>query len=213
MERKVPFTKDEYYHIYSRGVEKRKIFISDKDRERFIALLYILNQKDSFNLGNFLKNKKINEIFSEDRGEKLVGIVSYCLMPNHFHILICENIGGGISKFMSRLLTAYSMYFNIKFERSGPLFVRPFRSQHVSLDAHYAHLFNYIHFNPVKLAKSRIEAKDILENYTFSSYKDFVEGNRPETKILDLDLIPEDISRTPLDINDYEQFKDIEYTD
>ena len=133
MYRKAPFIENEHYHIYSRGVEKRKIFLNTKDYNRFVALLYIMNQNISFRMDNFLRNgeKDLGEIFKEKRGETLVSILGYCLMPNHFHIILYEHTEGGISKFMGKLLTAYSMYFNTKYERSGPLFTHPFRSEHI----------------------------------------------------------------------------------
>ena len=78
-------------------------------------------------------------------------------MPNHFHILVYENEEGGISKFMMRLLTAYSMYFNTKYERSGPLFVHPFRSTHISNESQYLWIFSYIHLNPIKIIKNNFK--------------------------------------------------------
>jgi len=100
-----------------------------------------------------LKNKKITDIFEEPKEKYLVSIISYVLMPNHFHILVYENKEGGISKFMLRLLTAYSMYFNTKYKRSGPLFGHPFRSQHISNESQYLWIFSYIHLNPIGIIK------------------------------------------------------------
>ncbi|MFA6251783.1 MAG: transposase [Candidatus Paceibacterota bacterium] len=212
MERKVKFAKNEYYHLYSRGVEKRKIFIDKKDYERFMALLYILNQPDQFHFANFLKNKKLGEIFNEQKEKTLVSIISYTLMPNHFHILVYEKEDGGISKFMMRLLTAYSMYFNTKYERSGPLFTHPFRSQHVSNESQYLWIFSYIHLNPIKIIKKDFKengigdkdlAKKFLESYKYSSYLEYQKTNRPESKILDISLIPDYLKGVNLNIEKY----------
>src|SRR3989344_6304412 len=114
MDRKTPFAKGEYYHIYSRGVEKRKIFLNTKEYNRFVALLYVMNQNVPFRMDNFLRNNPNNlkNIFKEKREKALVSILGYCLMPNHFHLILYEHTEGGISKFMGKLLTAYSMYFN-----------------------------------------------------------------------------------------------------
>lgn len=216
MQRKINFTSGEYYHLYSRGVEKRKIFLSDKDRERFMALLYIMNQPEPFNFGNFLKQNKIADIFSETKEKSLVSIISYTLMPNHFHILVYENQEGGISKFMLRLLTAYSMYFNTKYERSGPLFVHPFRSQYISNESHFMWLFSYIHLNPIKIIKKNFKhegignkkvAGDFLDSYKYSSYHEYKGINRPESKIIDISLMPEYISKeVVLDIEKYKEW-------
>ena len=146
MYRKTPFAENEYYHIYSRGVEKRKIFLNTKDHNRFIALLYIMNQDVSFRMDNFLQVHKNNlqKIFEEKREKSLVSILGYCLMPNHFHLILHEHTEGGISKFMGKLLTAYSMYFNTKYKRSGPLFSHPFRSEHIGNESQYMYIFSYV---------------------------------------------------------------------
>ena len=212
MERKVKFSPNEYYHLYSRGVEKRKIFLNTKDYERFMALLYIMNQPEPFHFTNFLKKNKIGEIFKEAKKKSLVSILSYTLMPNHFHILIYENEEGGISKFMSRLLTAYSMYFNTKYERSGPLLTHPFRSQHISVEAQYLWIFSYIHLNPIGIINKEIKtngignknvAEEFLKSYKYSSYYEYERMDRPESKILDLSLIPNYLLKNELNIGKY----------
>jgi putative transposase len=216
MQRKINFTPGEYYHLYSRGVEKRKIFLDHKDHERFMALLYIMNQPEPFNFGNFLKQNKITDIFSETKEKSLVSIISYTLMPNHFHILVYENQEGGISKFMLRLLTAYSMYFNTKYERSGPLFVHPFRSQHISNESHFMWLFSYIHLNPIKIIKKNFKhegignkkaSEDFLDSYKYSGYHEYKGISRPESKIIDISFMPEYIPKeVVLDIDKYKEW-------
>ena len=218
MERKVKFVPKEYYHLFSRGVEKRKIFLDKNDYERFLALLYILNQKDHFHVSNFLNKgqKNILDLYEQKRGKPLVSILAYSLMPNHFHLVVQEIIENGISTFMMKLLTAYSMYFNIKYERSGPLFVHPFRSEHIGDDAYFRYLFAYVHLNCIELfergwkengIKNQKRAKEFLENYRYSSYPD-LSGltNRPEVQILNMENLPEDISRATLDIQEYQKW-------
>jgi putative transposase len=209
MERKVPFLEGENYHVYSRGVEKRKIFTNERDYKRFMALLYIMNQESSFRMDNYLqKNKKLEGIFNTPKDSELVYIQSYCLMPNHFHIVIQEKKDGNISKFMDKLLTAYSMYFNIKYERSGPLFTRPFRSVHIENDPQYMYIFSYVHLNLISIIekdwkengiKNIEKARQFIGNYEFSSYKDFIGETRPKSKILNLDSIPSCIKEEKID--------------
>lgn len=218
MERKVKFVESEYYHLFSRGVEKRKIFLDMKDYERFLALMYILNQEDHFHVSNFLNKgqKNILDLYKQKRGKPLVAILAYSLMPNHFHIVVREITEGGISIFMMKLLTAYSMYFNVRYERSGPLFVRPFRSEHVDNDVYFRYLFAYIHLNCVELFEKKWKengiknykgAKEFLENYRYSSYQDFCGfSNRIEAQILDTKNRPDLISRGALDIRDYDKW-------
>ncbi len=206
----------EYYHIYSRGVEKRKIFLSTKDYDRFVALLYIMNQDTSFRMDNFLQKNQngLKNIFKEQRNKTLVSILGYCLMPNHFHLILYEHTEGGISKFMGKLLTAYSMYFNTKYERSGPLFTHPFRSQHIENESQYLWIFSYLHLNPVSIidrkwkedgVKNKKEVREFLEKYQFSSYLDFLSKNRTESVILDFALIPEYIKNMDIGFETCEQ--------
>lgn len=218
MERKEKFAPKEHYHLFNRGVEKRKIFLSAKDYDRFIALMYIMNQNSQFNFANFLKSHKLEEIFYEERTKPLVSILGYALMPNHFHVLVLEHTEGGISKFMAKLLTAYSMYFNTKYQRSGPLFVRPFRSQHISSEPQYLWIFSYIHLNPIGIIDksfnnghfgNKIRAERFLDSYKYSSYKDYKKATRPESKILDFKVIPKYMRHARLDTKKYARWLEL----
>jgi len=133
-----------------------------------------------------------------DKKDSLVDIGAYCLMPNHFHILLKEKTENGISKFMKKLSTGYSMYFNKRYERTGRLFEGTFKSVHADSDEYLKYLFAYIHLNPIKLInpvwkeegiRNSVEAKLFLSGYSFSSYLDYTmkarnNGKRPESKIL-----------------------------
>ncbi len=216
MYRKTPFAENEHYHIYDRGVEKRKIFLSKKDYQRFVALLYIMNQDESFRMDNFLREEenKLGNIFNEERSKTLVAVLGYCLMPNHFHLILYEKREGGISKFMAKLLTAYSMYFNTKYERSGPLFTRPFRSEYIDNEPQFMYIFSYVHLNPLSVLdrkwkengiKNRDEAEKFLENYDYSSYQDFLSAERVESKIVDFSLVPKYIKNMRMDLDTQEK--------
>ena len=193
--RKVSFTSGEYYHLYNRGNSKQVIFNDKTDYYHFIKLLYLSNTQKRFVLDRINK-----DIFSFDREETLVGIGSYCLMPNHFHILITEKIDGGITKFMQKLTTAYSMYYNKKYNRTGGLFEGRFKSQHLNNDEYLKYIFSYIHLNPIKLInkdwkekgiKDKSEALKYLESYKESSYYDYLGQYRKENQILDISAFPE----------------------
>ncbi|MEK7471049.1 MAG: transposase [Patescibacteria group bacterium] len=216
MYRKISFAIGEQYHIYSRGVEKRKIFMNTKDYDRFIALLYIMNQNDQFIIGNFLQNKSktLKDVFKEKREKTLVSILGYCLMPNHFHLILYEHTEGGISKFMGKLLTAYSMYFNTKYERSGPLLTRPFRSEHINNESQFMYIFSYLHLNPISIidkkwkesgVSNKKEAEKFVEKYQYSSYLDFKKNNRQESVIIDFSFVPKYIRDEKLDFSHQEQ--------
>ena len=182
------FSIGEYYHIYSRGVEKRKIFLDGNDSKRFTSLLYVANSEKSIHLSDH-KNKTLPEI---KRGVPLVAVGAWCLMPNHFHLLLKEIREGGIAIFMQRIFTAFTMYFNKKYERTGALFAGPFKSRHVADDRYIKKLISYLHLNAAELfdphwkdGRGNIEIieKRLIE-YPYSSLSDFLGHERPERKIL-----------------------------
>jgi putative transposase len=211
MKRKVAFKQGEFYHLYNRGTDKRKIFMDPADHWRFIYLLYLCNGSRPVRVENILervkekkKNSKVQKgptllkIFDEERGKELVDIGAYCLMSNHFHLLVYEKNEGGTSEFMKKLSTAYAMYFNRKYERSGALFEGRFKAQHVNKDNYLRHLFGYIHLNPVTLidskwkeegVRNKKETKNFLQEYLYSSYLDYT-GVRKKNPILNKSAFP-----------------------
>ena len=217
MSRILPFSTGEYYHIYNRGTEKRDIFLDKADYLRFIVLLYISNNIEAVHISNLREQGKfLRDIINLERKETLVDIGTYCLMPNHFHLLIKEKRAGGISEFMKKISTGYSMYFNKRYERTGRLFEGTFKSVHADSDEHLKYLFAYIHLNPIKLInpvwkeegiRNSVEAKLFLNGYSFSSYLDYTmkarnNGKRPESKILNKNVFPEYFSTE----KDFESF-------
>ena len=198
MARTFSFAPGEFYHIYNRGTEKRNIFTSNSDRNRFLALLYLANQGDPADLK--LQGSTLLEISVGRTSSPLVEIAAYCLMPNHFHLLIRELEDGGISKFMQKITTGYTMYFNKKNGRSGSLFQGRFKATHVADDRYLRYLISYIHLNPVKLIEPKwketgitdqAHAERYLETYFQSSYLDYIGKNRLEGMILSREALPE----------------------
>jgi putative transposase len=187
--RPVPFTSGEFYHLYNRGVDKRRIFMSPAEYRRFIAYLFLLNDTErrridhlfdpSSNLATIWKAKPSG---SFSGGDALVAIGAYCLMPNHFHLYVTPVADDGISKFMQRLQTAYTMYFNEKYERSGALFQGTFKAEHVDNDIYAKYLFSYIHLNPAKLKdpewkergpRDLKELREFVGKYPYSSLGEY----------------------------------------
>ena len=178
--RRVPFQIDEWFHCYNRGIDKRTVFESEDDSERFLRLLYLANSNEDIHLADL--SARTEEIMGNPRKTPLVSIGAYCLMPNHYHLLLKETNDGGITRFMQKLGTAYVMYFNTKNDRTGNLFMKPFRSRHIGNDRYFQHVVNYIHCNPAE----RIETgwkKGIVRNmgklehellaYRYSSFPDY----------------------------------------
>ncbi|MCX6735763.1 MAG: transposase [Candidatus Parcubacteria bacterium] len=196
MERKFNFSVDEYYHVYSRGTERREIFLDNFDKERFLKLLFVLNSGKPFKF----RDVKDTSYANISRGNPRTAIGAFCLMPNHFHLLLRETEEGGISAFMGKLLTAYSMYFNKKYKRTGGLFEGTFRAEYVDNDNYLKYLFAYIHLNPVKLIEPEWKEKGIanksfaenyLKKYRYSSYEDYMGSEREENIILSKEVFPE----------------------
>ncbi len=199
MARKEIFGVGEYYHIYNRGTDQRVIFSSEHDSDRFLSLLYLANGTVSLDL--WRQGGTLKEVASVDRGETLTNICAYCLMPNHFHLLLREKQERGVSTFMQKLATAYTMYFNKKNNRSGGLFQGPFKAKYANTDEYLKYLVSYIHLNPVKIIDpswkeagiiDKRKAELFLQKYPYSSYLDFsTQEPRLEKIILAKDSLPE----------------------
>ncbi len=194
--RKVKFIQGEYFHIYNRGNDKKVIFKDKEDYERFVGLMYACNQVENFKIDNLQKDEGL---FNVIRKNLLVNVGAYCLMPNHFHILIIQTEYDGISKFMKKLLTAYVMYFNKKYKRTGSLFEGKFKAEHAGNSRYLKYLYSYIHLNPIKLInknwkeegiKNKNEAIHYLNQYKYSSYLDYLGENRVQSKILNISSFP-----------------------
>lgn len=180
----------EFYHIYNRGTDKRVIFHDAPDYRRFLDLLFVCNTAKPINVRDVRGNHE--SVYDFDRGEALVSIGAYCLMPNHFHILITPRVEGGITKFMGKVSTSYSMYFNKRHDRSGALFQGRFKSQHATNDEYLKYLYAYIHLNPRKLY-SEVEDGELfraLKNYPYSSLQSYLLST-PEKAILDPACFPD----------------------
>ncbi len=193
--RKTAFVPGEYYHLYNRGNSKQEIFHDKEDYDRFIKLLFLSNNEKNFKI-QFIR---MNDIFNHERKNLLVSIGAYCLMPNHFHILITQTKEGSISKFMQKLTTGYSMYYNKKYERTGSLFEGKFKSEHANNDRYLKYLFSYIHLNPVKMIdknwkingiRNKNKTLDFLQDYKYSSYLDYLLIPRQEGLILATKAFP-----------------------
>lgn len=194
---------NEIYHVYNRGVEKRKIFQNNSDKFRFIHDLFEFNDKKAAlnTLYRFNKHKQYIEVkprYIEKKPRKLiVKILAFCLMPNHFHLLLQPIVENGMSRFMQKLSTGYTMYFNKKYERIGSLFQGTYKSVRIANDAHLIHIPYYIHLNPLDLkypewrdkkVKNYMAAMQFLENYRWSSFPDYI-GNKNFPSVTQRDFL------------------------
>jgi len=180
------------YHVLNRGVDKRKIFLDTKDHFRFIHDLFEFNDTEPVNnLTYYFQNTKSKDIArpyikKRKQGKKrklLVDMLAFCLMPNHYHLLMQPHTEDGISKFMKKLNMGYAKYFNSKYQRSGALFEGRYKAIRIEQEPHFIHLPYYIHLNPLDLKfpewrnkeiKSYNKAITFLEQYRWSSFPDYV---------------------------------------
>jgi len=204
--------EEEYYHVYNRGAHKGAIFMHEEDYKRFLLLLLVVNTSKHIEMRTTLQKyagRPSARVFEESFDKSLVDILSYSLMPNHFHLILRQKADDGISRFMKKLCTAYSMYFNMKYDHSGVLFQGRYKSVHIDNDPYFQYLFAYVHLNPVELVQPRwkeigIKEKNkvrmFLSSYRYSSYYDYCVGARPEKSV----LAEDDLVKFLKDKNDLE---------
>lgn len=194
--RKVPFTEGEWYHCYNRGIEKRSTFDGTRDYHRFLELLYLANDESPLRHED-IGIRTFTEVLTMPRGKKLVAVGAFCLMPNHFHLVLKEVSEGGITAFMRKVGTAYTMYFNSRHERTGNLFLKPFKSRHVATDRYFQHLINYVHCNPAVLYEPEWKTRSVvdpqflgerIEAYPYSSLRIHSGASTPTSSIVDAEI-------------------------
>ena len=152
------YVTDSFYHAYNRGVDKREVFIDDGDYRTFLNLFK-----------RYLSNKTIKD--PQGRPYKSlhndIELAAYCLMPNHYHLLLYQKNPNAITDLLQRVMTAYVGYFNKKQRRSGRLFQERYRASHIYNEAYLWHISRYIHLNPLDLGVS-------YADYPYSSYAYYV---------------------------------------
>lgn len=160
-----PYIENGSYHVYNRGVEKRTIFEDPQDYSVLIGYLSeALLPKNERELYERLGDESLDWVEKEKIKRRLslknffgeIDLLAYCLMPNHFHLLLKQNQARSIDNLMSSLMTRYSMYFNKKNTRTGPLFQGVYKAVLVESEAQLLHLSRYIHRNPLSLAEGRL---------------------------------------------------------
>jgi len=188
--RKIQFINNEIYHVYNRGVDKREIFSDEEDYFRFVHDLFEFNDKAPAQNSYYFYSKRELAQLSEVRPRKidrvrklLVEVLAFCLMPNHYHLLLRQKNNDGIRQLLHKLGTGYTMYFNAKNERTGVLFQGSYKAILVRQDNYFTHLPYYIHLNPLDLLepewrtgkiKNYKKAVEFLESYRWSSHLDYI---------------------------------------
>lgn len=148
-----------YYHVYARGINKQQIFVDVSDYKYFMSLIdRYLSQKPLVS--------KTGEIYPNFLDK--VDIIAFCLMPNHFHLLIYQHDLPSLEKFMRSLMTSYSRYFNLRHKRTGSLFESRYKAVMIDEESYLLHVSRYIHLNPRRWV-----------SYKYSSCKYYLNGRGP----------------------------------
>ncbi|MDP3646059.1 MAG: hypothetical protein Q8R25_03150 [bacterium] len=215
----------ELYHALNRGVEKRKLFMEERDRLRFVHDLWEFNDADptphvhhSFSKNLGFVNPNLNR---STKGPKIVEIHGWCLMGNHYHLLLSELVEGGLSLFLRKLNVGYANYFNEKYDREGSLFQGRTKKICITSDSHFLHILHYIHLNPLDYVRGaetwragRISntaaARKQLETYRWSSYADYC-GKKKFPSVLTTDFMRESLGN--IEKKTLEYLKEIDITD
>lgn len=189
--RKTILAPDYIYHIFNRGVARLPIFSTTKDYSRFIELINyyrFINTSVSFSRFKKIPQPDREKILQEleKKNESGIQILTFCLMGNHYHFLIKQIGKSGITKFISNIQNGYAKYFNIKNDRSGPLFQPMFKGVMIETDEQLLHVSRYIHLNPSTGYLVKIED---LENYPWSSLGDYLKNTPLTYGFLNTDLI------------------------
>ena len=156
--RTVVLVRGEYYHIYNRGINKQRIFFSTE---------------------NYLYCLRLIKKYSTKYG---ISVIAYCLMPNHYHLVLRQDNYTSISKFVNVIFSAYVQGINRSLQRRGPLFESRFKNVHIDKDEYVLHLCRYIHLNPVK---AKLTKKP--DHWAFSNYLEWI--NQRDGQLKDADFI------------------------
>ncbi len=174
--RKIPFVNGQVYHIFNRGVNLSNIFFDKRDYRRAINLLSFYQVGDApIRYSKFIKSAgEIRKNYEESlkKMQRVVDIICFCLMPNHFHLLLKQKEEDGIAKFIRNFQIGYSRYINEKENRIGALFQGQFKAVRVENDEQLIHLSRYIHLNP--FSSFLIKNLSEIEKYSWSSYSEYI---------------------------------------
>lgn len=160
------FAPDSYYHLYNRGVAKQNIFLDYQDYKVFLSYLKVYLTLPNLQ-GPSLKeppSRKLKNYF------ELARLLAYCLLPNHFHLMVFQKEIDTITNFMRSIGTKYSMYFNRKYQRVGPVFQGRYKAVLITTEPQFIYLSKYIHRNPLP---SRTDLEG-LKDYKYSSYQNYL---------------------------------------
>lgn len=174
MHRKDKLTSGNIFHIFDRGVNKQKIFFSEEDYRRFLQVAtHYLTSKRQFSHSKKPISDTVSEMAEIAKIDPKVEVLGYCLMPNHFHLLVKQLVDRGITWYLQHVINSYSHYIHTKHKRTGPLFEGPFKNVLIETDEQLIHVSRYIHLNPIVSGLT----KD-LDDYLWTSYSSYISDEK-----------------------------------
>lgn len=175
------YVKDGYYHIYNRGVAKLPIFLDSQDFQIFLKYLSVALSPEKANIVTFnLRGQSFKAVARPIKNyQREIDLLAFCLIPNHFHLLVKQCTKNSMESFIRSIITRYAQYFNKKYDRVGPVFQGRYKAALIENDRYLLHLSRYIHLNPFEYTKDLTKA--------YSSYADYLRLRK--TKWLKTDII------------------------
>lgn len=175
--RAIPLVTGQYYHLFNRGINRQTIFSGVRDYSRVVGTMEFYSfAKPPIRFSKFLllDNERKNQLWSElrQKNDKLLELIAFCFMPNHFHFLVRPKKDNGISKFMANFQNSYVRYFNTKHGKIGPIFQGQFKAIRIETEEQLLHLSRYIHLNPY--SSYVLKKVGDLENYQWSSLPEYL---------------------------------------
>jgi putative transposase len=168
--RKIPLVNGEIYHVFNRGIDHRTTFSSTKEYQRaLITILFYQLQQIGYKITSFFNLQKTSQqqIISNLSQSPKNQVLGYCLMSNHFHLLLRQEIDNGISSHLKEFQNSYTRYFNLRHNRTGPLFSTQFKAVRIETENQFLHVSRYIHLNPY--SSKIIKSKNEIFTYPWSS--------------------------------------------
>ncbi|MBU3925614.1 transposase [Patescibacteria group bacterium] len=201
--RKEKFVPGEYYHIYNRTIFNKPEFKDRKNIARLQQSFILANSTKSSEAFQFLRNNYDATVEDAikiiNKGKKLVDVLCYVIMPDHYHLLLKEKTEKGIIDFVRKCDISISKYINKKNNRKGPLFESRFKSKHINTNQYLLHLSLYIHLNPLDFISDKTwrehglkdweKEKNKLINFPWSSLKTFLNKNHKDLIISGQEII------------------------
>ena len=168
------FYDDCFYHVFNKSIANFGIFSKSENGSRFIdSLDYYNNRKTKLSLSVYLRKNSLDTNLLIPKDNSIAKLISYCIMPDHYHLLVKIIHADKFSQYISNVENSFSRFFNIKTNRKGPLWQSRFKSVIIESNEHLLHVSRYIHLNP-----TTNYLVDNPEDWTLSSYKDFISNEK-----------------------------------